>query len=297
MKKLISATLALLLTLLAAASLSACTDATASPTDTDHTAPFDPERPEPSVVLTFRDRTLTTSVQNSGVTAADSSFIISRAGVYELRGSLTDGQIKIAAGQSSDVTLILDGFSASCSTSAPLYVESANKVEIYLTAGSENTLTDTASYQFPSPLDDKPNACLYSADDLIIRGPGALTVVGSYNNGIGCRNDLCIRECTLTVSAPNNILKGNDSVEIEGATLTLSGGEDAIKADTTDRPDKGYILILPGTEISVQCTDDVMQATLAITVKKGAWITGTCGGDILNSPGIIQADPGSFRME
>lgn len=293
MKSLIAALLALLL----AVSLGACTGVEAPSADTDRRPGVDVDRPTPTVVLTFKGSTLETSVQNSGVTASGSTFIISRAGTYELRGELTDGQIKIAAGQSSDVTLVLDGLTASCSTSAPLYVECAGKVEIYLAAGSENTLTDGQVYSFPSPLDDKPNACLYSADDLILCGPGSLTVVGRYNNGIGCRNDLRIRDCTLTVSAPNNILKGNDSVEIEGATLTLTGGEDAVKADTTDRPDKGYILILPDTHLTVRCSDDVLQASRAITVEKGAWITGTCNGDILNSPGIIQADPGSIRME
>ena len=294
MKKLLSALLILLL----AASLPSCAGNSESPgDDTEHPSAVDVDRPTPSVVLTFEGTTLTTSVQNSGVTASGSTFIISRAGTYELRGNLTDGQIKVAAGQSSEVTLVLDGFAAASSTSAPLYIESANKVDIYLAAGSENGLTDAQTYRFPSPLEDKPNACLYSADDLIIRGPGSLTVIGHSNNGIGSRNDLRIRDCTLTVSAPNNVLKGNDSVEIEGATLTLSGGEDAIKADTADRPDKGYILIRRGSRLAIDCTDDAMQATLAITVEKGAWITGTCGGDILNSPGIIQADPGSIRMD
>jgi hypothetical protein len=160
-----------------------------------------------------------------------------------------------------------------------------------------NTLTDGKVYQFENPVEGKPNACLYSADDLTIRGAGTLKVIASYNNGIGCRNDLRIKDCILDVSAPNNMLKGNDCVEIEAATVTLSGGEDAIKADTADRVDKGYIFIMADSKVETNCTDDAMQATHSITVEAGASVTGSCGGDIFNCSGMIQTDPGSIRME
>ena len=260
-------------------------------------APIPPHVMNPdAITLFFHGTTLETSVPDSGIVAEGSSFIITKGGSYELQGNLVGGQLQVAVSKEEDVELIFNGFTASCETTAPLYVACAGKTEIYLVPGTVNELTDGVHYQFPSSEVDKPNACLYSADDLVIRGEGALTVRGHYNNGIGCRNDLRILDCSLTVSAPNNILKGNDSVEISGAALRLTGGEDAIKADTTDRADKGYILITAGSEIEISCADDAIQATLAITVERGAAVTGRCGGDMLNCPGIINADSKAMQL-
>lgn len=294
MKKLILASLALLM----AASLVACKtpDPSVVPAESDTASPSNSDSVPTTVVLTFNGTQLSTSVKDCGITVEGSSFVITRGGTYELRGDLSNGQIKVAVGKEADVELVMNNFTASCNTSAPLYIESANKATVYLAAGSVNTLTDATQYLFPSANVDKPNACLYSSDDLTIKGTGTLNVTGRYNNGIGCKNDLRIKECTLNVIAPNNILKGNDCVEIEGAVVKLSGGEDAIKADTTDRTDKGYILIMAGSKVEVNCTDDAIQSTMSITVEAGATVTGTCGGDPLNCPGTINADEGAMQV-
>lgn len=249
-----------------------------------------------SVVLTFNGNQLSTSVQDTGIKVEDGAFVITRGGSYELKGDLSGGQIKVAVPKTEQVELIFNNFTASCNTSAPLYIESADKATIVLAAGSVNTLTDATLYQFANPAEDKPNACIYSSDDLTIKGTGTLNVNGNYNNGIGCKNDLRIKDCTLNVTGVNNILKGNDSVEIENATVKLSGGEDAIKSDTADRTDKGYILITAGSKVEINCIDDAIQATMSITVEAGCAVTGTCGGDTLNCPGTINADEGAMQI-
>ena len=249
-----------------------------------------------SVVLTFNGNQLSTSVQDTGIKVEGGAFVITRGGSYELKGDLSGGQIKVAVPKTEQVELIFNNFTASCNTSAPLYIESADKATIVLAAGSVNTLTDATLYQFANPAEDKPNACIYSSDDLTIKGEGTLNVNGNYNNGIGCKNDLRIKDCTLNVTGVNNILKGNDSVEIENATVKLSGGEDAIKSDTADRTDKGYILITAGSKVEINCIDDAIQATMSITIEAGCAITGTCGGDVLNCPGTINADEGAMQI-
>ncbi len=249
----------------------------------------------PAVVLTFNGTQLQTSVTDAGVTVEGNAFVITRAGTYELRGDLSNGQVKVKVDKTADVELILNNFTASCTSTAPLYIESANKAVIVLAAGSQNSLTDGTMYNFPVG-EDKPNACLYSSDDLTIKGDGSLAVNGNYNNGIGCKNDLRIKSGTITVSAPNNIIKGNDSVEIEAATLTLRGGEDAIKADTVDRADKGYVLITAGAKIDIQCSDDALQAATSITVEAGATITGQSGGDATNCPGTLNVDADAMQL-
>ena len=249
-----------------------------------------------SVVLTFNGNQLSTSVQDTGITVEGGAFVITRGGSYELKGDLSNGQIKVAVPKTEQVELIFNNFTASCNTSAPLYIESADMATIVLAAGAVNTLTDATLYQFANPAEDKPNACIYSSDDMTIKGTGTLNVNGNYNNGIGCKNDLRIKDCTLNVTGVNNILKGNDSVEIENATVKLSGGEDAIKSDTADRTDKGYILITAGSKVEINCIDDAIQATMSITIEAGCAITGTCGGDVLNCPGTINADEGAMQI-
>ena len=299
MKKLILMMLSLLL-VLAFAACDQVSDNVADTADgaasTDSNGQPDDGAAMPSVVLTFDGTKLSTSVQDSGITVEGSAFVITRGGSYELKGDLSGGQIKVAVPKTEQVELIFNNFTASCNTSAPLYIESADKCVIYLRAGSVNTLTDATQYKYANPADDKPNACIYSADDLTIKGTGTLNVNGNYNNGIGCKNDLRIKDCTLNVTGVNNILKGNDSVEIENATVKLSGGEDGIKSDTTDRTDKGYILITAGSKVEINCIDDAIQATVSITVEAGCRITGACGGDALNCPGTINADTSAMEI-
>ncbi len=314
MKKLIVALLALTLAL----SLIACdntpntpntpadsnntpvTDANGQPVDSqpgNTNNNTNPGTQNPStIVLTFNGNKLETSVQDTGIIVDGGAFVITRGGSYELRGDLSNGQIKVAVGKTAEVELIFNNFTASCNTSAPIYIESTNEVTILLAAGSVNTLTDATLYQYANPADDKPNACLYSSDDMKIEGTGTLNVIANYNNGIGCKNDLRIKDCTLNVTAVNNILKGNDSVEIENANIKLSGGEDAIKSDTADRTDKGYILITAGSKVEINCIDDAIQATMSITVDASATVTGTCGGDVLNCPGTINASETAMQI-
>ena len=272
------------------------------PDGTINNTPSDPNNQNPgtaaptTVVLTFNGNQLSTSVQDTGITVENGAFVITRGGSYELKGDLSGGQIKVAVGKTAEVELIFNNFTASCNTSAPLYIESADKATIYLAAGSVNTLTDATLYQFANPAEDKPNACIYSSDDLTIKGEGTLNVNGNYNNGIGCKNDLRIKDCNLNVTGVNNIIKGNDSVEIENAKVKLSGGEDAMKSDTADRTDKGYVLITAGSKVEINCIDDALQATMSITVEAGCAITGTCGGDALNCPGTINADEAAMQI-
>ena len=285
MKKLI----VLLITLLMILALASCNGTPGDGSDSTPQGGQSSDAVTASVVLTFNGTQLSASVQDTGITTEGGAFVITRGGSYELRGDLSGGQIKVAVPKTEQVELIFNNFTASCNTSAPLYIESADKCVIYLAAGSVNTLTDATMYRYDNPAEDKPNACIYSADDLTIKGTGTLNVNANYNNGIGCKNDLRIKDCTLNVTAVNNILKGNDSVEIENARVTLTGGEDAIKADTTDRADKGYILITAGSKVEINCIDDAIQATVSITVEAGCRVTGTCGGDALNCPGTINA--------
>ena len=269
--------------------------AESTPSDNPGTNTATPGTEENPIALTFNGIECSESV--AGTLSVDgSAFVISKGGFYTLSGDLSDGQIKVAVPKTEEITLTFKNFSASSSKSAPIYIDSCDKATIILAAGTVNTLSDATTYQFANPADDKPNACIYSADDLTIKGDGTLNITANYNNGIGCKNDLRIKSGTISVSARNNILKGNDSVTIEGGNITLSGGEDAIKSDATDRTDKGFVLIEGGAKVTITCTDDAIQATQSVTVAAGTTVTVTAGGNAINCPGTINADESAMNI-
>ncbi len=249
-----------------------------------------------TVRLTFSGQTLSGAPEGSVVTE-DGAFVIVKSGTYELTGDLSNGQLRVRVAKTERVTLIFSNFTASSSTSAPIYIVSADKCVIELAEGSVNRLTDAKTYVYADPTETKPNACLYAGCDLKIKGKGTLIVEGNYNNGIGCKNDLEISNGQITVTAPNNIVKGNNSVTISGGKLTLSGGEDAIKSDEEIKEGKGYILISEDAVLDITCSDDALQAPKSVTVEATARLTVSCGGDLVNCPGVISVADGTVTTK
>ncbi len=233
-----------------------------------------------------------TTTDSSTVRAEGTALTIVKAGTYEISGTLDNGQIVVEVTKAERVTLILNGFTGSNSTSAVIWVKSADKVYIEVKNGTTNTLTDASTYVYPNANETKPNACIYSSDDLSIKGRGTLIVNGNSNNGIGCKNDLSINNVKLTVNAVNNGIKGNGSVTVKGdAEVLVQGAEDAIKSDSLD-VGKGFVTITENAKVTVHCTDDGLQATQNITVTTGATVTTYAGGDAINCDGMITIDEG-----
>ena len=178
----------------------------------------------------------------AGYSVSGGVYTFTAAGEYTLSGKL-DGQIVVNAGDEDEVTLVLNGASLNSSTVAPVYVENADKVTILAADGTYNEVIDTRTAQTAveeSEDGDATGGAIYSKDDLLVCGTGALYVSGGYNNGIHSGDDLKVSELTLKVVAPNNALKGNDSVTVEsGSVIAISTGGDGIKTKNTDVSEKG----------------------------------------------------------
>lgn len=224
------------------------------------------------------------NITGEGAAVSDGVLTIDRAGAYVLSGDFT-GTVAVAAAKEDDVHLILNGVTIT-SDSAAINGISSDKIVITLADGTENTLTDGKSYFVNKG--DEPNACIFSDDDMTLNGDGTLTVNGNCNNGIGSKNDLRIVSGNITVNAPKNALKGNDSVLIGGGNINLTAGKDAIKSDNEEEAERGYVSILGG-EIVIDAGDDGIQATHLITVKGGK-VTVHASDNALNCDGRIDAD-------
>lgn len=231
----------------------------------------------------------------SSVTVEGNALVLTKGGAsYEISGTMTDGQIQVKVSKEEEVDLYLNNFTGSCSTSAVIYVVSADKCTVHLEEGTTSTLTDAATYHYPDANTTKPNACLYSSEDLTIKGSGSLVVNGNYDNGIGCKNDLKIKNGNITVNAVNNAVKGNDSVTVEDGILTVTGAEDGIKSDS-ETAGKGFVSILGG-KISITCNDDGIQALQAITVSGGT-VTVKCGDKPVNCDGTVNITEGCLTYQ
>jgi len=112
------------------------------------------------------------------------------------------------------------------------------------------------------------NAPLYAKSDLKIEGESGalLTVIGRYKDGIVSKDDLDLRDATITIEAADDALYGKDSVDIRGSVLSLKAGDDGIKSDNIEREDKGFVHI-DGSQITLHVQSDAIHAPNLIDLK------------------------------
>lgn len=216
------------------------------------------------------------SVSGNGVSVDGSRAVINSSGTYVLRGTLEDGQILVDVSGSGTVLLVLDGANLSCSDSAPLYIQQADKTVLLLADGTANTVTDGESYTFAEG-EDEPNAAVFSKDDLTITGGGSLIVNAQYNNGINCKDTLKITGGDISVNAIGNGIKGKDCVAIQGGSIRVTAGHDGIKSSNDTEADKGFVRI-SGGDITITAEQDGIQAATGLVIEEGTIAVKTGGG-------------------
>ncbi|MBR1846449.1 MAG: carbohydrate-binding domain-containing protein [Bacilli bacterium] len=213
------------------------------------------------------------STEDGSVSTSDNVYTISAAGTYTATGKLADGMIYVAAGEEDEVEIVFNGASITNSTNSAIFVESAGEVKIKAKNGTSNFVTDSRSEQTTED-DSQGPAAIYAKADLKLAGQGALTVVGGYNNGVHTSDDLEIKNLTLTVTAPNNALKGNDSLSIYSGTVNaISTSGDALKTTNSDissttSKQRGNIEISGGT-LNLYAGGDGIDAAYNVLVYNG----------------------------
>jgi len=215
------------------------------------------------------------SFEGSGAIVSGNTITIVSAGVYNISGTLIDGQIIVDTEDEETVVLILNGADIACSTSAPIYIVSAEKTVITLADGTENYVIDGDSYIVEDAESDEPNAAIFSKDDLTINGNGSLTVNANYNNGIASKDDLKITGGRITVNAVNDGIKGRDSIAIKDGIITVNAGSDGMQSNNDEDAERGYISIEGGT-LNIIAGMNGIQAQTRLIVSGGdiAIITG-----------------------
>ena len=206
-------------------------------------------------------------VDGSGASVYGNVITITDEGTYIARGSLSDGQIVIYAGESDKVQLVLDGVDISCSDNPAIYAAQADKVFITLAEGSVNTLEDGSVYA--ATIDGKEaKAVIYSRSDLTLNGQGTLIVTGNYLHAISSQDNLIIAGGTYNLTAVGDGLHGKNSVKIYDGTITINAGDEGIQSDQTDDEEKGFISI-DGGSITITSAGDGIEAVTILRIAGG----------------------------
>ena len=198
---------------------------------------------------------------------------ITAAGTYTVSG-LLDGRILIAADEEEDkIVLVLAGVTVISSENSPIWATSADSLKIEVKKDTENVIKDTRAAKSEDS-DDQGEGAVSAKCDLKITGEGTLSVEANYNNGVHTTKDLKIEGSVLTVKAPNNALKGKNSVTIDGGVLAvISTAGDGIKTEDTDVSEKGKqrgTITVNGGETTVYAAGDGIQAAYDFVQNGGA---------------------------
>ena len=197
---------------------------------------------------------------------------LSEDSVYSISGKL-NGNIIIDIGSEHRLDLELCGISLVCDSTNPITVLSGSKVTLTAKKGYESFIYDKREEITDESL---YSGAIYSMCDLEISGKGALTVSSDNNNGIHTKDDLEIKNLTLTVTCVDNALKGNDSVTVEGGKTTLIATKgDGIKTTNNNVSEKGNqrgTVSITGGEHTVYAACDGIDSAYNVEINEAATV-------------------------
>lgn len=257
-------------------------DATSMP---DATSPVQEVNETGSTKITFNGAEAT--VDGAGARADGGYVLISRGGVYELSGTLSNGRVVVNA-KGEDVVLVLNGVNITCANSSPLYVYKASSVTLIANGKTENVFTDGNDYDFSldfcDSVESEPNAAIFSKADLILRGTGTIIVDGNYSSGIIGKDNLKIVNTTVNVNAVNNGINGKDSLTIQNSNVTVNAVNDGLRSTQDKDPALGYGLFTD-SNIYVTAGGDGIQVETGLTIENCSMTVNTGGGAFTEGDG------------
>ncbi len=189
---------------------------------------------------------------------------IKTGGVYNLTGTIIDGQIYIDTKDS--VKLILNNVNITSKNGPAIMIENANQVYIELASDSVNYLTDDSNYKVD--LEGEPNATIFSKDDLILDGSGKLVISANYQDGIVSKDNLKIIAGTYEIKSVDDAIRGKDSLVIINGNFDINSFGDGLKSTNSNDNKLGYTLIENG-EFNIVTTNDGIQAETDLVINGG----------------------------
>lgn len=215
------------------------------------------------------------SIEGDGARAEGSTVTFSADGIYVLTGELTNGGLVVDADDEDKVQLVLADVRIHNETGPAICVENADKCFLTLAEGTDNALSDGATYDLAGD-DDNRDAVVFSRDDLTVNGTGSLEVTGSYKHGICSNDDLRITGGTLNVTSKEDAFRGKDCIKVADGDITVDAGDDAFHSDAFFYAKGGTVnvvacyegyegeqVVIDGGEHTIVASDDALNAALS----------------------------------
>ncbi|MBN1181427.1 MAG: carbohydrate-binding domain-containing protein [Bacteroidales bacterium] len=215
------------------------------------------------------------TADTGGINVNGTMVTITAAGIYNVAGTLDNGQIIVNTEDDDDIKIILNDVSITCSSSSPIYISKAKKVIIILADGSDNYITDGVTYT--NVVDGEPNAAVFSKSDLTLFGDGSLTIKGNFNDGITSKDGLIIGNGKFSVTSADDGIRGKDYILVHDGDLTVNSGGDGLKSDNDADASAGFIIIDTGNFV-ITSAGDAISACTDVVVTNGDVIITSGGG-------------------
>ena len=255
---------------------------------------------EGALTVELADNNIKTTV--SGVAVNGNTVTIAREGVYLFKGSLSDGQIIVAAGSKDKVQIVLDNVNITKNGGAAIQVKSADKVFVTTKEGTQNSLSSKGDF---GVTEDNVDGAIFSKSDVVLNGAGSLKVECEKAHAVISKDNLKIAGGSYEIIGAKRGLSGNDSIRIAGGNITVNSGKDALHSENTEDSAKGYVYIAGGNMKLISATDsidasgkiDIKGGTLDITSGGGAdnkASQDSCKG--LKADGVITISGGNINM-
>jgi len=196
------------------------------------------------------------SVSGSGVTVEGTTATITRAGTFVVQGTLADGQVRIDAGATAKVKLILNGVSITTTDDAPIFVKNAAKAVLYLQPDTVNTLTDGVA--------STRDGAIHCKTKLSIFGPGKLKVTGHVDDGINAQGGIILEDGVYDVRSLESGIKSDINVIVNGGTYTIDAGNDGVHGEESLTVNGGDITVARSVEGLEGATVTVTGGTMHI---------------------------------
>ncbi len=214
---------------------------------------------------------------SSNVSIKNNIATISSTGVYQITGTLTNGQISINADKEDVVKIILNNTNITNATGPAIDIQQAKKVIIILADNSTNTLSDGSNY---TTSDTNPNATINSQTDLTIYGldHSTLNITGQYNDSINTADGLIIKNATININSADDGIRGKDYLVLDNNQVTIESNGDGLKSDNEEDTSQGYIHIKSGQYDITSNNGDGITAASNVTIDDGTFNISTGGG-------------------
>lgn len=205
---------------------------------------------------------------------------ISHSGEFWVDGTLADGQINVniadEAADAETVKIFLNGANITGKTAPAILITNAENTSVNIVDGTENTISDGDTAYAGDWLG---SAVIEAKDDITFKGgekgTGVLTITANTQNALVCNNDIKFTSGTVNIDTLNdtdktNAVNGKKSVTVKDtAVLNIDAEGDGLKSS------KGDVAIEGGT-VSIKAGNDAIQAETTIDISGG---TLTAGGD------------------